>query len=61
MLACTVTSYQSPMHVQSIEVVIHGQEHDRPTTGYEGDMFFGYRSFPATRELLMHKIRIIDL
>jgi hypothetical protein len=61
MLAPTVTSYQSPIHVQSVEVVFLCQEHDGPTTVYEGDLFFGYKSFPATRELLMHKIRITDL
>ena len=61
MLASTVTSYPSPTRGQSIEVVLYGQEHDEPTTVYEGDLFFGYRSFPATRELLMHKIRIKDL
>jgi len=55
MLAPTVTSYASPTHGQSIEVVLHGQE------VYEGDLFFDNRSFPATRELLMHKIRITDL
>jgi hypothetical protein len=59
MLASTVTSYPSPTHGH--EVVLYGQEHDRPTTVYEGDLFFGYRTFPATRELLMHKIRITDL
>jgi len=46
---------------QSIEVVLCGQEHDGPTAVYEGDLSFGYRSFPATRELLMHKFRIKDL
>jgi hypothetical protein len=58
MLASTITSY--PSHGQSIEVVLYGQERDGPTTACEGDLFFGYTSFPATRELLMHKIRITD-
>jgi hypothetical protein len=40
---------------------IYGQEHDGPTTVCEGDLFFGYWSFPATKELLMHKIGITDL
>jgi len=30
MLASTVTSYPSPIHGQSIEVVLYGQEHDGP-------------------------------
>lgn len=49
MFASTVTSCQSPVHVQSNEAVIYGHEHDGPTTVYEGDLFFGYRSSPATK------------
>jgi len=37
MLAPTVTSYPSPTHGQSIEVVLYGQE------VYEGDLFFDNR------------------
>jgi len=38
MLVPTVTSYLSPIHGQSIEVVLCGQEQDGPTTVYEGDI-----------------------
>jgi len=34
MLAPTVTSYPSPIHGQSIEVALNGQEQDGPTTVY---------------------------
>lgn len=61
MLAPTVTSCASLIHGQSIEVVLYGQEQVGPTTVYEGDLFFGNRSFPATREMLIDKIHIIDL
>jgi hypothetical protein len=49
MFASTGMNCQSPVNVQSNKVVIYGQEHDGPTTVYEGDLFFGYRSSPATK------------
>ena len=49
MLVPTVTSYPSPIHGQSIKVVLCGQEHDGPTTVHEGDLFFDKDRFLPQR------------